>query len=88
MTRRLERSAVAARTLLVKVKPNARNAALVPQADGSWLASVKSPPVDGRANEELKALIAHHFGCRKSQVTIKSGAGARVKSVVIADDRG
>jgi hypothetical protein len=42
--------------------------------------------VDGRANAELVALVAEQFGCRKAQVTIKSGAGARLKLVRIASD--
>ncbi|HXF47218.1 MAG TPA: DUF167 domain-containing protein [Burkholderiaceae bacterium] len=71
--------------LRIKVKPNARAEALTPLADGTWLAALKSPPVDGKANDELVALIARHFGCRKAQVTIKSGAAARLKTVAIAD---
>jgi uncharacterized protein (TIGR00251 family) len=47
--------------------------------DGTWLAQIKSPPVDGKANEELIALVAKHFACRKSDVSIKTGGSARVK---------
>lgn len=72
------------RTLSVKVKPNARASSLE-QAGDSWLAQIKSPPVDGKANAELLALIAEKFGCRKNQVTIKAGAGGRMKLVRIDD---
>lgn len=72
------------KTLSVKVKPNARTSSLE-QADGGWLAQIKSPPVDGKANAELIALIAEKFGCRKNQVTIKAGAGGRMKLVRIDD---
>jgi len=72
------------RVLQIKVKPNARQSALIEQPDGSWLATLKSPPVDGKANAELIALVAEQFGCRKAQVTIKSGAGGRLKLVRIA----
>lgn len=51
--------------------------------DGTLLAQIKSPPVDGRANEELIALVAKHFGCRKSAVSIKAGASGRLKLVQI-----
>ena len=78
-------SATRARTLLVKVKPNARQSSFERQADGSWLAQLKSPPVDGKANAELIALIAREFGCAKSAVDIATGAGARIKRVRIAD---
>lgn len=73
------------RTLQLKVKPNARASALEQQADGTWLAQVKAPPVDGKANEELVALVAQHFGVRKAQVSIKSGAGGRMKLVQVDD---
>jgi uncharacterized protein (TIGR00251 family) len=70
----------------VKVKPNARSASFEAGADGTWLAQLKSPPVDGKANAELIALVAAHFGCRKSAVTIKSGASGRMKWVHVEND--
>lgn len=73
------------KTLRVKVKPNARICALERLADGTWLARVKAPPVDGKANEALVTLVAQHFGLRKAQVTIKSGAAGRMKLVRIGD---
>lgn len=73
------------KTLRVKVKPNARAASLAQASDGTWVATLQSPPVDGKANEELIALVARHFGCRKAQVTIKRGAAARIKWIVVED---
>ena len=73
------------RTLQVRAKPNARQSRLAEQADGSWLAELKSPPVDGKANAELIALVAGHFGCRKADVMIKAGAGGRMKLVTLRD---
>jgi uncharacterized protein len=68
----------------VKVKPNARISSLQePSSDGPWEAQLRSPPVDGKANEELVALIAERFGCRKSAVLIKYGASERMKLVQI-----
>jgi uncharacterized protein len=69
--------------LQVKVKPNARAGAFDEQPDGTWLAQLKSPPIDGRANEELVALVARHFGRRKSLVSIRSGASGRLKLVQV-----
>lgn len=63
----------------VKVKPNARTSALARAADGTWVAQLKAPPVDGKANAELVALVAAHFGCPKSAVTIRGGAAGRLK---------
>jgi uncharacterized protein (TIGR00251 family) len=67
----------------IKVKPRARLSSLTQTADGTWFAKLKSPPVDGKANEELVALVAEHFGCRKTAVSIKSGASGRVKLVTV-----
>ena len=69
--------------LRVKVKPKSRKSLLTPEADGTWRAEVKAPPVDGRANAELVALVASHFRCRKSDVVIKSGASGRIKLVEV-----
>jgi uncharacterized protein len=67
----------------VKVKPNSRTSRLGQNEDGTWLAQLKSLPVDSKANEELVALIAKHFKCRKADVSIKSGASGRMKRVRI-----
>jgi uncharacterized protein (TIGR00251 family) len=72
---------VAAVILQVKVKPRAKVSELSEAADGTWVARLKSPPVDGKANDELIGLIAEAFRCGRSAVTIKSGAGSRTKLV-------
>ena len=54
-------------------------------ADGTWSAQLKSPPADGKANQELIALIAQTLGCRRADVSIKSGASGRMKLVRIED---
>ncbi|MDQ3699228.1 MAG: DUF167 domain-containing protein [Gemmatimonadota bacterium] len=73
------------KTIQVKVKPNARASRLVEQGDGTWLAQVKSRPVDGRANEELLLLVSQYYNRRKAQISIKSGASGRTKLVQIED---
>ncbi len=72
-----------AQILQIKVKPQSRVCSLTQQDDGTWLAQVKSPPVDGKANEELIALVAAQLGCRKADVSVKSGASGRLKLVLI-----
>ena len=76
------------RTLKVKVKPGSRREELAELPDGSWVAHVKAPPVDGKANAALIALVAAHFGLRRTQVNIRSGAGGRVKLLQLEDSRG
>jgi hypothetical protein len=73
------------RTIQVKVKPNARVSELEELSDGSWVARLKSPPVDGKANQELIVLIAQRFEVSRAQVSIKSGAAGRLKFVQIED---
>ena len=65
--------------LTIRVKPNAKSSSLEQMADGSWVARLKSRPVDGRANAELVGLVAAHFHCRKSAVLVKAGATGRMK---------
>ncbi len=67
----------------VKVKPNSRESTLLRQDDGIWVARLKSPPVDGKANKELIRLIADQFKLKKAQVVIKSGASSRLKRIQI-----
>jgi uncharacterized protein (TIGR00251 family) len=69
--------------LQVKVTPRARVSSLTQSPDGTWVAKLKSPPVDGKANAELIALIAEQFNCAKSAVSIKAGAAGRMKLVRI-----
>ena len=76
-----------ARVIQVKVKPNSRASLLEQKEDGTWLAQIKSPPVDGKANEELIGLVAKHFKCPKSHVWIKSGGSTRMKLVQISENR-
>ena len=74
---------MASATLRVKVKPNARSSALEQLPDGTWLAKLKSPPVDGKANEELIGLVAAHFHRPKAAVRIKAGASGRMKRLEV-----
>ena len=73
------------RVLQIKVKPGARASLLVAQDDGTWVAKIAAPAVDGQANEALIALVARHFGLRRAQVRIKSGLTSRTKLLQIDD---
>ena len=67
----------------MKVKPNAGTSQLRRDEWGQWIAQLKSPPVDGKANAELIGLVAKHFACRKAAASIKTGAAGRLKLVTI-----
>jgi uncharacterized protein YggU (UPF0235/DUF167 family) len=65
----------------VKVKPGARTSQLTLLSPGRFHADLRARPVDGKANAELITLVARHFNCPKSAVTIKTGAASRIKLV-------
>lgn len=67
----------------IKVKPNSQQQKIIEEADGSLSISLKSPPVDGKANEELIELLAKKFSIPKSRITIKLGLSSRQKLVII-----
>ena len=67
----------------VKVKPRARISSLEQAPDGTWIARLKAPPVDGKANAELIGLVAEYYRCSKAAVSIKSGAAGRMKTVKV-----
>ena len=68
----------------VKVKPNSKNPRIEQAPDGALTVYLKSAPIEGRANEELIARLAEHYGLPKSRLRIKSGAGSRNKLIEIA----
>jgi uncharacterized protein len=65
----------------IRVKLRASRSELVQLDDGRWFAYLKSPPVDGRANNELITLVANKFACSKSEVEIIKGATSRSKVI-------
>ena len=67
--------------LLVKVKPNALENSIRQFEDGTWIAEVKAPPKDGKANRALIKVIAKQFNVTKSQVSIKRGKSGRTKLI-------
>ena len=67
----------------VKVKPNSKQQKIEELADGSLTVHLKSPPVDGKANEELIKVLAKKFDVSKSSITIKSGTTSRQKLIEI-----
>ena len=70
----------------VKVKPNSKRQSIEEQPDGSLTVHLKSPPVDGKANEELIALLAERFKVSKSKISIKSGLASKNKLIEIDTD--
>jgi len=68
--------------LKVKVTPrSARTEFAGEMADGTVKIHVAAPPEKGRANEELCAFLARHYGVAREQVEVVSGQSAARKLV-------
>ncbi|MEO1377213.1 MAG: DUF167 domain-containing protein [Cyanobacteria bacterium J06635_10] len=70
----------------IKVKANSKQQKIVSEDDGSLTIHLKSPPVDGKANEELIKVLSKKFDVPKSYIRIKSGASSRQKLIEIDID--
>jgi uncharacterized protein (TIGR00251 family) len=68
----------------VKVKPNSKAEELSQEGD-SFIAKVKEPPKEGKANQAVIKLVAEHFGISQSKVRILSGLRSRNKVIEIAE---
>jgi uncharacterized protein (TIGR00251 family) len=76
--------------LRVRATPNARRSEAVgweddPQAGRVLRVRVAAPPVEGKANEELRDFIAKSLGLPKSKVLLEKGGASRFKSFEIPD---
>ncbi|MCG6153966.1 DUF167 domain-containing protein [Leptospira bandrabouensis] len=69
--------------LTVKVKPNNKQPGLEFISETDCIARLKSPPVDGKANEELVLLLSKHFHVPKKNITILSGLSSKSKLVSV-----
>ncbi|OGN95679.1 MAG: hypothetical protein A2Z77_07835 [Chloroflexi bacterium RBG_13_51_36] len=67
----------------VKVKPNSKTEELSPEGD-SFIAKVREPPREGRANQAVIRLLAERYGVPQNQVRILSGFRSRNKVVEVA----
>ncbi len=68
---------------LVEVRPHSKKSAVEETRDGDFKVFVKSPVKEGKANEEVIALLARHFGVPKSHVVILKGARGKRKMVEV-----
>lgn len=81
------READGALWLEVKVVPRASRDRLGPLLGDRLKVQLAAPPVDGEANEALRALLARALGVPRSAVEIVRGQTARAKTVRIEGGR-
>ncbi len=67
----------------VRVLPKSSKSEIVGEMDGALKIKIKSPPVDGAANEELIKTLAKFFAVPKSAVEILKGQTSKNKKVKI-----
>lgn len=70
-------------TLAIRVQPGAKKSAITGihgEGDTTQLkVAVHAPPIEGRANEALIALLAEHFSLPRRDVILLSGETSRSK---------
>jgi uncharacterized protein (TIGR00251 family) len=69
--------------LRVRVQPGAGTSAVVGVHGDALKVRVAAPPVSGRANDALLALLARALGVPASSVTISAGLTGRDKRVLV-----
>ncbi|MBL8250694.1 MAG: YggU family protein [Candidatus Competibacter sp.] len=73
--------------LNVRVQPRGgRDQWLEPRGDRVWV-RIAAPPVDGKANAQLRAFLAKLFGVAQSQVSVLAGEASRDKRLRVAAPR-
>lgn len=68
----------------VRVHPRAKRTAITGILDGRVKLALASPPIEGRANEEMQRFFAKLFGVPRSAVVLLAGEHARNKRVMIS----
>ena len=76
--------------LRVRATPNANRSEVIgweddPQAGRVLRVRVAAPPVEGKANTELRAFLARTLGLSKSKVQLEKGEASRIKTFEIPD---
>lgn len=63
----------------VLVKPNSKKEGVTESAGGVLIVRVNAPPIDGKANDRVIAILAKHFKVSKSSVELVHGAAGKKK---------
>jgi hypothetical protein len=71
-------------TVRVLVRPRAARDELAGEHDGAIVVRVTAPPVEGRANDAVRKLIAKRLGVARGRVEIVRGQRSREKVVRVS----
>jgi hypothetical protein len=67
----------------ITVKTNSKIESITKNEDGTLVVRVHTPPIDGKANERIRELLAEYFQKPKSSIQIISGLKGKRKVVKI-----
>jgi len=70
-------------TITVRLTPRSARDELIGWQDGALRVRLRAPPVDGKANEALRRLLAERLGVAQSAVQLVSGETSRMKRLRI-----
>ena len=71
--------------LRILAKPGSRTVGVERRPDGVIIVRVRERAVDGRANDAIRKLLAKEFGCRTSDVVIRTGISSRHKTIEVEE---
>jgi uncharacterized protein len=69
--------------IAVRVQPRARKDEIGGERDGALIVRVTAPPVEGRANDAVRKLLAKWLGIAPGRVSVVRGASGRDKLIEI-----
>ncbi|MBI5464239.1 MAG: DUF167 domain-containing protein [Ignavibacteriales bacterium] len=67
----------------VLVKPRSKQPGISKNNDSTFVVRVASPPVDGKANDEVIEQLSKFFSIPPSRIVIKSGHTSKRKIIAI-----
>jgi len=65
--------------IFVKAKPNAKEEFIKKIDEAHFVAAVKEPPIDGRANAAIIKVLADHLGVAPSRIRLSIGFSSKQK---------
>lgn len=69
--------------IVVRVQPRAREDEIAGERNGALVVRVTAPPVEGRANDAARKLLARRLGVAPSRVSVVRGASSRDKLIEV-----
>jgi hypothetical protein len=70
-------------TFTIRVTPRASANAIGGEREGALLVRVTAPPIEGKANDAVVAVLARALGVPRGAVRLERGAAARTKVVSV-----